>query len=315
MKIAIMGCGHIAHRIAQGIIYSKGELYAIASRDKEKALTFAQKYCIAHVYSYEECLRDENIDLVYIATANPVHYELTALALKHHKHVLCEKPFVSSVCEVNELFETARQNQCFLMEAHKTCFTPLNQLLLERVNEIGKIRTISASYCAKFDEASLKEWNTEEKMGGSFYDVGVYPLCFSNLYAQSKVSQVSFKVRPYKHYACDFDCECEIEYENGIHSELSSSWTTEKLNRGIIIGEKGRIEIINFWKNTEAKMTVNGKEEIISVEQKSDFTGEINHAIDCIEKGLLESPMMSQHASLQIADILEKMKEVRKRGR
>ena len=68
---------------------------------------------------------------------------------------------------------------------------------------------------------------------------------------------------------------------------------------------------INFWKNTEAKITINNIEEIIQVNQDSDFTGEINHAVECVEKGLLESPRMSRKASLQISTVLEEMKKVR----
>lgn len=310
-KIVIVGCGSIAHRIVQGIIYSKGELYGIASRDIKKAEIFAQKYHIQHIYSYEECFQDPQVDLVYIATANPAHDELTKKALENHKHVICEKPFVSSEKEIHELFEIAKKNNCFLMEAHKTCFTPLNQLLLNRIEEIGKIKMIQAGYCAHFDESDLKEWNIEEKMGGSFYDVGVYPICFSNLYANSDIKEISFDVDLYKDYLCDFEGQCRIVYENGIVSDLKCSWIKEEKNQGIIIGENGIVEITNFWKNTIAKMILNGHEEIIEVEQKSDFTGEIDHAIECIEKGLLQSPIMSEKASCQISYVLEKMKEYR----
>ena len=72
----------------------------------------------------------------------------------------------------------------------------------------------STKQFVKFDESKLKENNLEEKMGGSFYDIGVYPLCYSNLIANSEIQSLEFNVQKYKHYDCDFDCTCEIVYEN-----------------------------------------------------------------------------------------------------
>lgn len=312
MNIVILGCGGIAHRVAKGIEFSKGTLYGVASRDIQKAKEFASLYNVKHVYDYDSCLKDENVDLVYICTINPTHYDLTKKVLESGKHVICEKPFVSTSKEIEELFDVAKKNHCFLMEAHKTCFTPLNQLLMTRIHELGKIVSIEASYCDAFDESHLKENNVEEKMGGSFYDIGVYPLCYSNLIANSEIESVEFDVKKYKHYDCDFDCSCKIVYKNGIVSKIQSSWSHKIENKAIIKGEYGELEVVNFWKNTEAKLTIHGQIEIIQVEQKSDFTGEINHAIDCIEKGLLESPVMSMKASIQISNVLEEMKRNRK---
>ena len=311
MNIVILGCGKIAHRIALGIKHSKANLYGIASRNKEKAIDFAKQYNIENIFNYEECFNNENVDIIYIATANHTHYDLIKTCLKYKKHVICEKPMLSTCKEINEVFDLAKENNCFLMEAHKTCFTPLQEQILDRIHEIGKIQYIKAWYCDSFDPSNLSEWNTEKNMGGSFYDIGVYPLCFSNLYANSPVKYLNFNVSKYKEYDCDFDCTCEIRYENNIVSYIQSSWTHKKENKGIIIGNKGTIEIINFWKNTEAKIIINNKIETIKVHQDSDFTGEINHAVECIEKGLIESPRMSRNASLQISTVLEEMKKVR----
>lgn len=197
------------------------------------------------------------------------------------------------------------------MEAHKTCFTPLNEMIRKEIYKIGRIHSIQARYCAKFDLNALQDWNLEKNMGGSFYDVGVYPLCYSNFIANSKIKKLNFDVKNHPGYECDLHCLCQIIYENGIVSEIESSWINSKENYAMIQGENGRIEILNFWKNTEALLTTSVGTQYIKVEQKSDFTGEINHAIECIENHLLESPIMSEKASIQISDVLEEMKRVR----
>lgn len=313
MNIVVFGCGYIAGRVANGINYSDANLYGFASRNIEKAKEYKNKYNAIKYFTYEESLLDKEVDVIYITTPNPTHYEYTKQALIHKKHVICEKPFVSSQKEAIELFELSKENKCFLMEAHKTCFTPLNQYLLSRINEIGTILSIEAGFTSSFHEENCKQWNIDEHMGGSFYDLGVYPLCFANLYANSKVKETNFNIQMYKNNKCDQKCECNILYENGISASLLSCWGNQDYNFGkaIIKGTKGYIEIDNFWKSDKAKWIVNGKVEEIKVEQKSDFTGEINHAYKCIKENLLESPVLSKKAILQILFVLEKMKEER----
>ena len=314
MNIVILGCGYIANRVAKGIQFSKASLYGFASRDKEKAKEYAMRHKATTYFSVEECLNDENIDLIYVATPNPTHYQYVKEVLKHKKHVICEKPFVASKKEAEELFQLARENNCFLMEAHKTCFTPLNELLLARLNEIGDIKSIEASFTSSFNEESCKEWNIDGNMGGSFYDLGVYPICFSNLYANSNVEETNFSIEMYKNNVCDQKCECQITYANGIKAKVLSCWGKQKDNFGkaIVIGTNGKIEIENFWKNDIAMLIIKDKEEIVKVLQDSDFTGEINHAYECITNAKLESPIMSKEATLQILYVLENMKQERR---
>ena len=78
MKVAILGAGKIAQVMTKTIIEMKHDeikLYAVGSRDIKKAEEFAKKFNIPKAYgSYEELVKDENIDLVYIATPHSHHY-------------------------------------------------------------------------------------------------------------------------------------------------------------------------------------------------------------------------------------------------
>lgn len=76
-------------------------------------------------------LQDANLDMVYICTPNYLHAKHIQLALANHKHVVCEKPMCVSSEELHACFDYAHQQNCFLMEAHKTVFTPLNQNYLK----------------------------------------------------------------------------------------------------------------------------------------------------------------------------------------
>ena len=309
-NIAIMGCGNIANRIARGIVYSEGCLYAACSRDKEKAKAFALKYPTCKYMTYEEVLEDPNVDLIYIATINTTHYDLIKRCLNAKKNVICEKPMLATTDEIREVFDLAKEQGCFLMEAHKTCFTSLNTYLKTRIDEIGEIRRIEAQYCGKIDVSLMKESNNREvTMGGSFFDIGVYPICFANLYAQSPIREINIVSTQADGYPVDVETIAELVYENGITARVKSSWRDSSVNKGVIQGEKGCVEIVYFWKNTEAVFIKDGKREEIHVEQDSDFTGEINEAIHCIKEGKLQSSVMSEEASVEICRVLEELKK------
>lgn len=318
IRFAILGCGNIANRVAKGIRCAKNAtLYAVASRDESKAIAYKEKYGAQVYYTdYEELCRDENVDVVYICTPNQLHYEQIELCFKHHKNVVCEKPMVKNQAQVMELFEKAKDANCFLMEAHKTCFTPLNKLIKERLssNEFGKIITIQADY--SFDVRGFysdDSWAMDPEFGGSSFDIGVYPTCFAHFMSNSKVKEVVGYPILQKDIKADFGMMTQVKYDNGVLAQLNSSWLHFNPDKGkaLIVCEKGTIEIPAFWKSNKATIRKGFEEEKIIVDMESDFTGEIEEAARCVELGLLQSPIMGCAASSEIIKVIEKVNEYR----
>ena len=310
-NFGIIGLGNIAHRVAKGIICSKkANLYAVASRNMENAEKFKEQYSAEKAYgSYEELLSDEMVDLVYICTPNALHYEQIMLCLSYGKNVVCEKPMVADEAQVKALFAEARKRGCFLMEAEKTMFTPLNTKLKEMIRSgvIGKLQVIRAEY--SYDvlaDVPGTHWVLEKNMGGSSYDVGVYPISFSHFFADAMMENLKAQAVWHNDFACDFGMQADIVYENGIYAFLQSNWfyTPEHKGSAILAGEFGYIEIPAFWKGTKAYLHKDGSVEEVTVEMESDFEGEVTHAAECIEKGLLESPILGEAMSLQIIKVV-----------
>ena len=96
MRWGILATGTIASKFAKTVSAMEGEgekLVAVGSRDLTRAEDFASRYGIARAYgSYEALAQDPDVDAVYIATPNNLHYENTMMCLHGDKHVLCEKP-------------------------------------------------------------------------------------------------------------------------------------------------------------------------------------------------------------------------------
>ena len=311
-NIAILGLGNIANRVAKGVLCSeKASLYAVASRKIETAKSFAEKYgTVVYYGSYEEMLKDSNVDLVYICTPNAFHYEQIKLCLSYGKHVICEKPMVKNEEQVREIFALAREQGCFLMEAEKTMFTPLNKKIKKMIaeGEIGKLHTIRAQYCSDgLDGLPKDHWVLDEDFGGCTYDIGVYPVCAAHFYADSKMKEFQVEAVRHSEYKCDFGMDADIFYENGIYGSVRSNWFYQSENKGkaVLVGEKGYFEIPAYWKGNKAYLHKDGLVTEIEVDMESDFEGEITHAIECIEAGLLESPILGEEMSVEIIRVAE----------
>ena len=311
-NIAILGLGNIANRVAKGVICSpKACLYAVASRNVENAKKFAEKYAASVYYgSYEEMLKDPKVDLVYICTPNTFHYDQIKLCLSYGKHVICEKPMVKNEEQVRELFAMAREQGCFLMEAEKTMFTPLNKKIKEMINqgEIGKLHTIRAQYCSEgLEGLPLDHWVLGEDFGGCTYDIGVYPICAAHFYADSSMKEFQAEAVKSSDFKCDFGMDTDIFYENGIYANVRTNWFYQAENKGkaILVGDKGYFEIPAYWKGNKAYLHKDGIVTEIEVAMESDFEGEITHAVECIEEGLTESPILGEEMSVEIIRVAE----------
>ena len=108
MKWGILATGTIAKKFASTVeqMGAEGErIVAVGSRHMESAQAFAQQYGIPRCYdSYEALAADPEVEAIYIATPNTLHYENCKLCLEQGKHVLCEKPFTISPEQARELY-------------------------------------------------------------------------------------------------------------------------------------------------------------------------------------------------------------------
>lgn len=308
-NVAVLGLGGISKRVIQGVIEAENAvLYAVAARDINRAVQFKEVYHAQVAYGdYETMLEDPEVDVVYIATANKFHYDQIMMCIKHHKHVICEKPMVATIDEVNEIFDAASKAGVFLMEAEKTLFTPLNRKITELIQqgEIGELVSMEAAYAnATYYEESHDHWVFDKDFGGAMFDIGVYPICYINYFAASKIKQMMVS-RVYGEEGCDVYARGLIHYENGRIGSFYTGWIAENDNFGILYGTKGSIKTKQFWKHRSAEITYDdGTKKIIEVAACSDFKGEVEHAITCIEECLLESPILGREASLEILKVV-----------
>ena len=154
-------------------------LRAVASRDALRAQALAQTLGAPRAYGgYLELLEDSEIDAVYISLPNAQHHTWVLSALRHGKHVLCEKPLALSLNEAQEMATLAASEGRYLMEAFMYRFHPRIERAWTLVHggSLGGIRYARVRFTYRFSdlfEPSNYRVSIAEG-GGVLYDVGCY---------------------------------------------------------------------------------------------------------------------------------------------
>ena len=314
----ILAPGRIANKFAEGLAVIPDAIrYAVGSRDIGRAKDFADKFGFEKTYgSYAELAEDPNVDIIYVATPHTFHEEAAILCLKNGKAVICEKPFAVNERQAERMIQCARDNNVFLMEAMWTRFLPVMVKLRELLdgNVIGKVGLVSADFGFRSNLNPEGRLFNPALAGGSLLDVGVYNLSMCNMVYKQEPKSVKSQMR-IGSTGVDEECSVMLQYEEGQSALLFSAIRLASRHDAIIVGEMGRIEIPSYWHGTNLKVEAKDlNEEFHLPFEASGYQFEALEVMNCLEKGLKESPLMSQQDSLNIVrtmDLIRKENKLR----
>lgn len=312
-KVGIIGAGWIAEKMAEALAPLEDYcVYAIASRSIGRAKEFAGRWNIPKAYgSYEDMVKDNDVDLVYIATPHSHHFPHAMLALNAGKPVLVEKAFTANAAEAEELIETARSKGLFITEAIWTRYMPLSHKIKEIMESgiIGKPRVITATLCymMEFKERILRP----DLCGGALLDLGVYALNFARMYFGTDIVRTvsNCHMGP---TGIDLQECISLSYADGKMANLQAGTLCLNDRQGIINGTEGYIrvdnincpEVVEVYRNYELVERYVKPEDMVN-----GYEYQVIEARRCIEAGLAESPMMPHQETL---DIMKQMDGLRK---
>ena len=186
MKIGTIGTGVIVETFLNALQEAQNVVCtAVFSRNEETARKFADKFQIRQIYTdYERMLTDDNVDFIYVASPNSLHYDYTLRALQKGKNVICEKPFTSTVEETVTLIELAKRNNLFLFEAITTIHFPNYIKIKELLPSLGDLKIVQCNYSqysSRYDKLMAGEVTNvfdPAFSGGSLMDINIYNLHF-----------------------------------------------------------------------------------------------------------------------------------------
>ena len=317
-NIAILGPGSIARSMAKTLrgMKAQGEpvrLYAAASRDLARAQAFCEKEGFEVAYgSYEEMVKDPNVDLVYIASPHSHHAEHMKLCIEHGKAVLCEKAFTANAKQAREVLALAEEKKVLVTEAIWTRYMPSLKIMKDIIasGALGEVKMVSASLFYVIDH--VERLIRPELAGGALLDVGVYPLNFACMLLGSAPVRMESSVQ-LTDAGVDYQESFTLHYEDGRMAVLSAGTSSRCDRRCLISGSKGYIvadNVNNIHKIelfTEEDDFVTPKDFPVP-EQITGYEYQVRSCLRALGKGEIECPEMPHTETIRVMEIMDALR-------
>lgn len=182
LNLGIIGTNSITNVFVEAAL--KSELYilkAVYSRSLEKAEAFGKLYG-ADIFetNLTTFAQHTEIDVVYIASPNSLHFEQAIEIMKQGKHVIVEKPMFSNPNEWKIAVQTAKENNVFLFDAARHIHEENFQRVKAEIQNIENIQGANFTYMkysSRYDNVLKGEEPNIFSLkfsGGALADLGVY---------------------------------------------------------------------------------------------------------------------------------------------
>ena len=314
MKFSILGPGGIAHSLAEVVNKLEGiEAYAVASRDYGRAKAFADKWGYKKAYgSYEEMVKDPEVELVYIATPHSHHYQYAKMCLEHGKHILVEKAFTVNAAQAKELVALAREKNLLLAEAMWTRYMPGRKMVDDLIESgvIGEVHSMTSAF--GFPLTHVDRLMNPELAGGALLDLTVYPITAALMVIDGEVKDIQASA-VMSERGIDLQDSVTLTFENGKMAVLHTSMLDRTSCESIISGTDGFIKLNNVNNPSVISLYNSEREMIASYDVPEQINGYEYEVLACkkaLEEGRIECPEMPHEEIIRVMEITDKIREI-----
>lgn len=218
-------------------------LCAVSTRDAGRRAAAAADYGVTTYSRIEDLLKDDNVELVVIATPHDTHRELCVKAMDAGKQVVVDKAMCLTATEADAMLEARDRNNVMLSVFHNRRWDG-GFLTMKKIKEMGLLGKWFAVEAAVFNYRPAGSWRAvKARVGGQLYDWGAHLVDQALLLADAEPKRVYCHARPVVwNMDVDSHCKCLIEFEDGLlyTVELSRGARIEK-PRWMIQGERGTL--------------------------------------------------------------------------
>ena len=305
LNFGIIGTNWITHSYVEcAQATQKWNLAAVYSRKEDSAKEFASKYegqKIALYTDLDKFFNDSNLQAIYVASPNILHYEHAKAALNAGKHVILEKPSCSKSEELDELFKLAKEKGVFLIEAWRHIQEANFKIFKSAISKIGQVRGASITFCqfsSRYDavlKGEVPNIFNLEMGGGALADLGCYTVAAAVwLFGAPKDAQYYPVIIS---TGADGGGVLILQYEGfTVHLHSSKMYTSDAPSE--IYGEKGTlivpsitdIEKVIFWDpRSKAREDLATKKESLNLKEEAEEQARIINEKDWEAAGELEA--------------------------
>ncbi len=318
-RFAIMGAGNIAGRFCHAAGLVPGAVVtAVASKSAERAEAFAAKNGICRAYGdYEQMLKEERPDCVYIAVLPSDHFRLCMLCMEYDTPVLCEKAMFTGGAEAKRLFAEAEKRGVFAMEALWSFFLPPLGQVKKWMEEgrVGELTHVDFSIGFLAEKNPANRFFDKKLAGGAAYDITVYAYeIVAHLMGQSP-SGIQVAAR-WGETGVDVTDHVVLQYPDCM-ATLTASIVASMEDRLVVYGSQGRIVLPAphygseaFLYDAKGELTEHFRDQVT----QNGFTYEIQEVMDCIRAGRLQSPTASWEMTTRCAELFDRIEATKDSG-
>jgi predicted dehydrogenase len=313
-KWGILAPGKMSAKFARGLkLLENVELYAVGSRDLNRAIQFAEEFGFQKAYgSYEELAEDKDVDVIYIASPHSHHYEHTMLCLRNKKAVICEKAFALNSREVEGMINEAAKHRVFLMEALWPPFQPIYQKAKEILTSgmPGKLLHLDARFGFQAPYDPLDRKYNLALGGGSLLDIGIYPV-IDALFFMGVPDEVTAKAS-FTETGSEHSISIIFGYKDGRMATLFSSFRSVAGIGCDLLCENGNLFFSRERDMSQQLVVVlNGKEkEVYSLlPDGMGYQFEAVEVMKCLDERKLESAIVPLSFSRNLMNTLDRTRK------
>lgn len=296
---------------------SNGVFHALASRDAAKLAECKAKLNPPRLHgSYDELIRDPEVDAIYNPLPNALHKEWTIKAAEHGKHVLCEKPVALNAAECREMIAACKANGVVFMEAfmyrYSARIIKVRELL--RSGKLGEIKFIQSQFRFLLNRPGDVR-RIAGLGGGSLYDVGSYPVNFVGMVMDEITKSApgkgpraeSISVQSVQENGVDELFSALVRYPGGVVAALHSGFNAQMRVSSEIIGTAGSLEIpaTFFGMAGTITMTVGDKRRDITIEESDRYRLQVEDFANAILKK--RPPLIPLEETLRNMELLDRL--------
>jgi D-xylose 1-dehydrogenase (NADP+, D-xylono-1,5-lactone-forming) len=288
LRWGLLGTGRINRAVIPPLRESeRHELVAVASRTGERAAAYAAEWGIPKaVAGYDTLLADPDIDVVYVALPNALHAEWTARAARAGKHVLCEKPLVTTREQWQTVADAAGATGVVVAEAfmyrHHSQTLAVGRLVAD--GQIGEVQLVRGSFTftlTREGDVRLRP----DLAGGSLWDVGCYPVSYARLIVGAEPDE-AFGMATMGPTGVDVSFAGQLRFPGGAVAQFDCGFQSPFRTDIEIVGRDGVILVPHPFKPGPAEritVTRAGATEAVEIPGEPLYSGEIDDMADAVQ--------------------------------
>ncbi|WP_431324785.1 Gfo/Idh/MocA family protein [Rhizobium sp. YTU87027] len=302
IRYAVVGAGWITQEAFLPAVPQTGNsrVTAIVSGNLKGARRLAEFHQIEQVIDYrgfDDLLRSDSVDAVYIAVPNPMHADFAVRAARAGKHVMVEKPIATSIEQARTMIKAARGHGVMLMTSYRlhNDAATVNALTSLRSGKIGTPLFFSAlfGFQSQIGNHRLKG----EHWGGPLQDIGIYCInAARHVFEAEPVEVFAMSARPTddpRFEEVDASVAVTMRFPEGRLAEFFCSFGAYDVDAYRIVGTHGELRVENgfrFESGTRVVLDTRSNVEHVSFERYDQFAGQIHYFSDCIINGTRPEP-------------------------